>query len=206
MAMTHKGTITLETGRLVLRRFQLSDADDIFRNFAGDRRVADNLSWDVHENADRTRMFTEGWVREYQSDRQSFWAVCLREGGGPIGSINAAVKSERARSFGIGYCLGYDWWNRGIMTEAFGAVIRFLFEQVGANRIEAQHRTTNPRSGRVMEKCALTYEGTLRQALFAKGQFHDLATRSILAREYFASLEPTERATSRFSSQLTPRE
>lgn len=64
----------------------------------------------------------------------------------------------------IGYCLGYDWWHQGIMTEAFEAVIRYLFEEVDVNRIAAHHDPRNPHSGDVMKKCGLQYEGTLRQA------------------------------------------
>ena len=50
------------------------------------------------------------------------------------------------------------------MSEAFKEIIRFLFEDVGLNRIEAYHDPRNPHSGDVMKKCGLLYEGTARQA------------------------------------------
>ena len=64
----------------------------------------------------------------------------------------------------IGYCIGRPWWNRGITSEALIAVINFMFDQVGANRVQAKHDVNNPHSGLVMKKCGMKYEGTLRSA------------------------------------------
>jgi ribosomal-protein-alanine N-acetyltransferase len=63
----------------------------------------------------------------------------------------------------IGYCIGRKFWNRGIVTEAFLAIIEFAFKDVGFIRITGRHDVENPASGRVMEKCGLKYEGTLRK-------------------------------------------
>jgi len=84
----------------------------------------------------------------------------------------------------IGYCIGEKWWHQGIVSEAFSAIIPFLFEKVGANRIESQHDPNNPHSGKVMEKCGLKYEGTLRQADFSNQGIVDAAIYSILHEEY----------------------
>ena len=50
------------------------------------------------------------------------------------------------------------------MPEALRAVINYLFEEAGMNRIAATHDRNNPKSGRVMEKAGMKYEGILRQA------------------------------------------
>ena len=64
----------------------------------------------------------------------------------------------------IGYCIGRRWWHRGITSEALATLIDFFFDRVGANRIECRHDPNNPRSGMVMKKCGLRYEGTSRSA------------------------------------------
>ena len=64
----------------------------------------------------------------------------------------------------IGYCIGKPWWHKGIMSEALGAVIDFLFDEVGVNRVESRHDPRNPNSGAVMKKCGMKFEGTLRQS------------------------------------------
>nr|WP_295051698.1 GNAT family protein [Ruminococcus sp.] len=86
----------------------------------------------------------------------------------------------------MGYCLGYNWWHKGIMSEAFKEIIRFLFEDVGLNRIEAYHDPRNPHSGDVMKKCGLLYEGTARQAGKNMQGICDNVHYAILKEDYFA--------------------
>ena len=76
------------------------------------------------------------------------------------------------------------WWKQGITSEAFSGIIPFLFEDVKVNRIEAFFDPHNPNSGKVMEKCGLTYEGTRRQAGISNRGISDVSAYSILAREY----------------------
>lgn len=56
----------------------------------------------------------------------------------------------------------------------------YTFESMDINRIEAQHELDNPASGRVMEKCGMRKEGVLRQRLYNKGKFVDVALYAIL--------------------------
>jgi len=64
-------------------------------------------------------------------------------------------------------------------------VIRFLFEEVKVNRIQARHDPANPGSGIVMKKCGLQYEGTLRKADKNNTGIVDVAMYGILAEEYW---------------------
>ena len=66
--------------------------------------------------------------------------------------------NEQTREGGvveIGYVLHPDFWNRGYMTEAVGAVIRELF-RMGASAVRAGHFEENASSRRVMEKNGMT--------------------------------------------------
>jgi RimJ/RimL family protein N-acetyltransferase len=64
----------------------------------------------------------------------------------------------------IGYWLGPEYWNRGIMTEAVEAVTRYAFEQLGMVRVHAEVFEWNAASMRVLEKAGFTREGVLRQS------------------------------------------
>ncbi|MCI8762665.1 MAG: GNAT family N-acetyltransferase, partial [Oscillospiraceae bacterium] len=77
----------------------------------------------------------------------------------PVGNISVVRWEQEGQVPIVGYCLGRRWWHQGIMTEALGAVISFLFEQVGVERIRAYHDTNNPHSGGVMRKCGMTFQG-----------------------------------------------
>ena len=162
--MEHKGTVVLETERLILRRFQVGDAQAMFENWASNPNVTKYLTWQPHASADATRALLGEWVQDYARPDRYQWAIELKTLGQPIGSISVVHVRENVDECEVGYCLGEPWWKKGIMTEAFKRVIAFLFEEVKANRICAHHDTENVGSGKVMQKSGLTYEGTLRQA------------------------------------------
>lgn len=91
------------------------------------------------------------------------------------------------RSFRL--VLGKKWWGQGIMPEAGLALEKFLFEEVGFNRIQTEHDAVNPKSGRVMQKIGMTYEGTLCQAAVNNRGIIDIPTYSILREEFCSKKE-----------------
>jgi Acetyltransferases, including N-acetylases of ribosomal proteins len=92
------------------------------------------------------------------------WGIELKEIGQVIGSISVVRQNNDVGSVHIGYCIGRHWWNKGITSEAFAAVISYLMDEVKVNRIDPRHDPRNPYSGKVMEKCGLRYEGTLKES------------------------------------------
>ena len=159
---THKGTQTIETPRLVLRKAQMEDAQPMFRNWASDPEVTKFLTWPAYETAETAYPILELWIKSYEEPNFYQWMIELKEIGEPIGSISVVNQDDSVAKAEIGYCIGREWWHRGIMTEAVNAVIRFLFAEIGMNRVEAKHDRNNPRSGDVMKKCGMQYEGTPR--------------------------------------------
>ncbi len=178
--LTHKGTQTLETDRLILRRPMPDDAESMYRNWASDPEVTKYLTWQPHENVALTRALLTQWNEECAQENVYSWLIVPKALGEPIGSIAVVQTKESADAFEVGYCLGKTWWHKGIMTEAFSAVIDYLFREVGANRISAEHDTKNPNSGAVMRKCGLCYEGTLRAYGHNTQGICDLAVYAIL--------------------------
>ena len=162
--MKHLGTQTLETERLILRRFTPEDVQPMFDNWASDEEVTKYLTWPAHASVDVTRKVLDSWLADYEKPDYYNWAIVLKECGQPVGSIVAANQDDRIGKAHIGYCMGKRWWHRGIMSEALGAVMEFLFHEVGMLRLEARHDPNNPHSGAVMRKCGMKYEGTLRQS------------------------------------------
>jgi len=160
----HLGTETLNTPRLTLRRFTPDDAEDMYRNWAGDDEVTRFLTWPTHKNAEESREILLRWEEQYESEKCYLWCIELKQTGRAIGSIGAVKVRDEIEAAEIGYCIGRAYWHRGLTSEAFSAVIDFFFSQVGLNRIEAYHDPNNPNSGKVMRKCGLLYEGTRIQA------------------------------------------
>lgn len=181
--ITNKGTLTIQTQRLKLRKFTVDDAQAMYDNWAKDGRVPRFLTWQPHESPEATRRLLEIWCAEYEDPGRYQWAIEYQET--VIGSITVVRLDEWSEWAEIGYCIGYDFWNKGIMSEAAKAVIGFLFAEVGVNRISICHAVKNPASGRVAQKCGLTLEGTRREFYKdAAGEFLDISEYSILRREW----------------------
>lgn len=182
--MEHKGTKTIETERLILRQFNKNDAEAMFKNWESDSKVTEFLRWKTAVDISEAESVLADWIRGYEKLDFYQWAIVLKELGEPIGSISVVGKNEQLDIVHIGYCIGSKWWHKGITSEAFRAIIPFFFEEVGVNRIESQHDPNNPNSGKVMRKCGLRYEGTLRQADWSNKGIVDACMYSLLKSEW----------------------
>ena len=172
----------LETPRLVIRRMAMADAEDIYE-YGRDPEVSRHVLWDAYRSLGEARMYLKYVQRQYRLNEPASWGIELKATGRLIGTIGFMWWNQEYRSAEVGYSLSRAYWNQGLMTEALGAVIKFGFEEMNLNRIEAQHETTNPASGRVMEKVGMKKEGVLRQRLRNKGKFVDVALYSVLRGE-----------------------
>ena len=161
--MNHKGTVLLETERLILRRFTEDDAPQVYRNWASDDEVTKYLTWPTHRSAADSLGFMKYCVQSYAEPTCYQWGMELKDTHELIGSLSGVHIDENADSVELGWCIGRRFWGKGYTPEAARAVTAFLFDEVGVNRIAALHDVHNLKSGRVMQKIGMKYEGTLRQ-------------------------------------------
>ncbi|HJV16076.1 MAG TPA: GNAT family N-acetyltransferase [Bacillales bacterium] len=186
--LSHKGTETINTDRLLLRRFELDDANQMFKNWANDSEVTKFLTWEPHNSLEVTKEIIEMWVNNYKDTNTYEWAIELKEIGEVIGSISIVELDEKNYACEIGYCLSRKYWGKGIMSESLKAVIDYLFSEIGFNRICAKYDINNVASGKVMEKSGMKYEGTLRHVKIRDhNEFYDLALYAILKNEWLMS-------------------
>ena len=162
--MNKPGTQLIETNRLILRRFRVEDAGDMYSNWASDPEVTRFLTWPVHPSIDVTRGLLTEWVLKYEDGGYFNWVMEYKETGKAIGNISVVKLNENTEAADIGYCMSRAYWGRGLMPEALEAVMNYLFDVVGLNRVAACHDVNNPKSGRVMEKAGMIQEGILRKA------------------------------------------
>lgn len=179
--LNHKGTQPIETERILLRRFKLSDAEYMFNNWANDREIYRFFTRSPHSDLSQTEQIINEWVNAYSNDDCYNWAIELKEIGEIVGQISVVHLSEKYSLCEVGFTVGRSFWSKGIGTEALKAVINYLLKEIGINRIEGKHNVLNFPSGKVMEKSGMTFEGTMRQAdINRSGEFSDLALYSIL--------------------------
>ena len=182
--MEHRGTVRLETERLILRRIAPEDAQAMFDGWCSDPEVARYCTWSAHGTVDVTQSLVDMWVKEYESPSTYNWLLELKQSGAVIGNISVVRVDESIDEAELGWCLCVRWWGKGYMPEAARAVADFLFKQVGANRVCAKHDVENPKSGRVMQKLGMTLEGIRRQGMRYRRGTVDVACYSVLASEW----------------------
>ena len=164
--MNHIGTREIATERLTLRRFEIEDAENVFYNWFSDEQTVKYLTWPVYKSVDEAEDMIKSWIAQYDNTEYYNWAIELNDLEQPIGNISVVSIDEKTESIELGYCLGSQFFNKGYMTEAVTAIIRFFINEVGAGRVWARHDTENPNSGKVMAAAGMDYEGTLRHAGF----------------------------------------
>lgn len=173
----------IETPRLTLRRMSLRDAHDLY-DYSQDPEVARHVLWSAHRSVWETKAYIRYVLQQYRLGEPSSWCIAERETRRVIGTIGFMSYSADNATVEVGYSLARSHWNRGIMTEALEAVLRECFRTLKLHRVEAQHFTANPSSGRVMAKCGMTHEGTLRRRICNKGEFQDVEMWAILRSDW----------------------
>jgi RimJ/RimL family protein N-acetyltransferase len=174
----------LETGRLSLRPFNLSDAPDVQR-LAGAFAIADTTAAIPHPYPDGA---AEDWIHtlkgEFISNKMLALAITLKKTGELQGCVSIMDINKSSKSGELGYWIAKDSWGLGYCTEAASAIIKYGFEEMGLNRIQAKHLARNPASGRVMHKLGMKKEGYLRQAFVKWGRYEDNALYAILREDW----------------------
>lgn len=156
--MNHIGTNSIETIRLILRRFQIEDTYDMYKNWASDIETLKYLPWGPHSDINVTRRRIISWISNYNKTNVYNWAIYLKSIQEVIGSISVEISNEKEESCEIGYCIGRAFWGREIVPEALRAVMHYLFNEVGYKKIIARHDVLNRASGRVMQKAGMDFD------------------------------------------------
>jgi ribosomal-protein-alanine N-acetyltransferase len=172
--MRHKGTVPLETPRLLLRRLLAQDAPAMYANWAGDPDVTRHLRWNPHADVRETAQILRAWAELYPNPDYYQWAVTEKSGGTLVGSLSifddgpneggarALWRTDGADpAAGVwmpGYCYGKAWWGRGYATEALRAAADYWFGAVGGAWLACCHDADNPASGRVMEHAGFVFD------------------------------------------------
>ncbi|MCK4872635.1 MAG: GNAT family N-acetyltransferase [Phycisphaerales bacterium] len=170
---------TIQTDRLTLRPFTLDDAP-VVRLRAGRTEIAATTLNIPHPYEEG---MAEQWIGTHQQafddGRGLTLAITIRETGTLVGAVGLGVSKPHDRAE-LGYWIAVEQWGNGYATEASLSLVRYGFETMKMNRIDAHHFTVNPASGRVMQKTGMTCEGTLRQYVRKGDTYHDIAMYAAL--------------------------
>ncbi len=121
--MKNLGDKIIETNRLLLRPFKVSDAECMFKNWASDERVTKYLTWKPYKNIQEVIKRCAKLEENSKNNDDYHWIIVLKEINEPIGDISIINYDKNRKIAEIGYCLGYDYWNKGFMSEALMSII-----------------------------------------------------------------------------------
>jgi ribosomal-protein-alanine N-acetyltransferase len=151
-------SLSLEGQRIILRPLRVSDAEEVYKNWASDPEVSKYMFWNTHENTDVTREWLAS-CEECMDDKDAYnWGIVIRDTGELIGSIGASKSKEDDR-YTVGYCIGRKYWRNGYTPEALRCMLDYLVTKEGIHHFVADHAVMNPASGAVMMKAGFVYFG-----------------------------------------------
>jgi len=177
----------LETDRLILREMTLDDVEFYFRHFNNDK-IVKGCCFPGPKSLEAAKEELELYcIKLFQENRGIRWGI-VRKGAneltGTCGFYNWSKPASRAE---IGYDLEPKDWREGVMTEALRAVLKYGFEVMGLNRIQAIIDSENTRSVKLVRRLGFKKEGVLRQRSYFNGQFRDDVCFSLLREEWIKS-------------------
>ena len=151
------GSDVLMTQRLILRRWDEADAEDLYR-YASNPDVGPIAGWPPHKNPDESRAV----IRDVLNGREAY-AICLKEDRKAIGAIELKLNghtdlTDRDDECEMGYWLGKPFWGRGIVPEAVTEMLRRAFEDIGMQKVWVGYYEGNSKSKRVQEKCRFRFQ------------------------------------------------
>lgn len=182
--LTHNGTKTIETERLILRRFEYTDDTAMLKYWIADEKIQSLYSEPVYSTKEEVKELLDIYIGSYEKPDYYRWAIIDKACGECIGQIAYFLVDNKNHFAEIEYCIGSEFQCRGYATEAAKAVIAFGFDEINLHKVQICTKTINQPSKRVIEKCGLTYEGTLRDYFFMNGEYVGRHYFSILRDEY----------------------
>lgn len=172
----------LYTERLNLIEIKPAHLTDLYLLY-GSRKNANYHNLFVIKNTQEAQLLVDFLQKRFEEKAGIRWGITLKSNQHVIGTVgfNSFAKKHRAN---ISYNIHPNYRNCGYMSEALRTVIRFGFEHLEINRIEAEIIKQYSESGRILEKFNFKNEGILRQWLLWNGLYHDVIMYSLLKEEY----------------------
>lgn len=153
----------LLTERLILRKPELKDAEELFKAYTSDSEVTKYLTWRVHSSVEETQKFVGYCIDKWENDGEYNYVICSKVRENIIGMIKVTIKEDNSAA--IGYVLAKSEWGKGYTTEAFKKMVEFLFNETDVNKVRSFCDIENKASAKVMEKAGLKYSKTLKSAV-----------------------------------------
>ena len=152
--------MTFETERLILRYWEESDAEDLYK-YAADPDVGPIAGWPPHKSIDESREI----IRTVFCGAEAY-AVCLKSDNRAVGAIELILNgktglTDRSDECELGFWIAKPFWGHGLIPEASREILRHAFEDLGMRKVWCAYYDGNIKSKRAQEKLGLKYQRTI---------------------------------------------
>lgn len=173
----------LESERLIMRKMTEADAYDMWI-YSSDPDLLAHLPLGLTETVEESRKAIVGFMEMYQGRRVAPWGITNKADGKHIGICGYESWNPVTDRAEIGFLIAREYWRQGLASEAARRVMRFGFENMQLNRVEARTKTENEPSKQLLLKLGMRYEGLMREHSHWKGSYQDLELYAMLKREF----------------------
>lgn len=151
------GTVKLETGRLVLRRYRIEDAEILYRELGRDEAMSRYSGWNSYATEEMAEATVRKFIDSYRDDRFYGWAV--EYGGILVGTAGAYDYDRETDSIEVGISIIRSFWGHGFASEALTEILRYLTKNEGIGCVKAWCAAENTGSAKAMEKAGMKQVG-----------------------------------------------
>jgi ribosomal-protein-alanine N-acetyltransferase len=170
---------TISTERLLLRKIEASDKNEIFF-LRSDERVLKYLDKLPATTVDEAVEYIDKITVSIKNNEAILWGITLRDDPKIIGTICYWRMEKEHYRAEIGYVLHPDYTGKGMMQEAITEVLKYGFEKMKLHSIEARVNPHNFSSIKLLERNDFEREGYFKEDFFFNGKFLDTAVYSLL--------------------------
>ncbi|WP_017472135.1 GNAT family N-acetyltransferase [Amphibacillus jilinensis] len=175
----------LESENLVLRKIEEVHLQEVYTIYDNDK-IFEYCGIIPKHNVQTVSKMIGHFDRDFHKKSRVKWGIFQKNQSNKlVGIIEAMDFNQKVDMVSIGYFLTEDDWGKGIATESVRKLVKFLFEEVNVNRIQAEVMPANEVSKKVLLKNGFIKEGLLRQASLWSGKgVIDLEIYGILREDY----------------------
>ncbi len=173
----------LETPRLNLIEIEQKHLNDLFLLF-GNARVTRYYNIKTFKKVEDGQIYLDWFRSRFKEKAGIRWGIQPKNKESIIGTIGFNNFTPHHRS-NIGYDLQPAYWRQGFMTEALKAVIRFGFDRLEVNRIEAEVMSGNINSELLLYKLGFQKEGVLREWMYWNNKYFDMSMFALIKEKQY---------------------
>jgi ribosomal-protein-alanine N-acetyltransferase len=173
----------IDLGDYILRQKNIDDVEDFHRYYT-DPEVNKNIISSIPRNIEESKAEIRYWINVYYRNDGIYFGIARKDNNQLIGSIGVSSINKIHNRGEVSYDLAKEYWQKGIMTKALNAMIKYGFEEMKLNRIEAFVTPENKASRALLKKCQFFLEGELKQHRRHNGIYRDVGIFSMVCEEY----------------------